>query len=71
MENHDTQPVYRLHDFIRAQFFQPNMAYCEAGRVNRIERLHLVIDSVCPDTNNAGDSTVPALADGAGGSPIG
>jgi hypothetical protein len=57
-------------DFIEAQLIQPFVAHREAGKVRSFERLHLVIDSVRPDTNHAGRSTVPVLADGAGGSAI-
>jgi hypothetical protein len=71
LQDRDTQRVYRLYDFTKAQLIQPNVAYCVAGKVNSADRLYLVIDSVRPDTKHAGRPTVPALADGAGGSPIG
>ena len=66
----DTQRVYRLHDFTKAQLIRPNMAYCVAGKVNSAGKLYLVIESVRPDTKHARSSTVPAHADGAGGSII-
>jgi hypothetical protein len=71
LDDRDTQRLYRLHDFIEAQLIQPIVAYREAGMVRSSDRLHLVIDSVRPDTNHAGRSTVHVLADGAGGSAIG
>ena len=71
MLDRDTQRVYRLYDFTKAQLIQPNVAYCVAGRVNSADRLYLVIDSVRPDTRHSRPSTVPALANGAGGSPTG
>jgi hypothetical protein len=66
LQDRDTQRVYRLYDFTKAQLIQPNVAYCVAGKVNSAERLYLVIDSVRPDTKHARRSTVPAPADGAG-----
>ena len=71
LQDRDTQRVYRLYDFTKAQLIQPNVAYCVAGKVNSTDRLYLVIDSVRPDTKHARHSTAPALADGAGGSSIG
>ena len=65
----DTQRVYRLYDFTKAQLIRPNMAYCVAGKVNSASKLYLVIESVRPDTRHAWSSTVPVPADGAGGSP--
>jgi hypothetical protein len=67
----DTQRVYRLYDFTKAQLIRPGVAYCVAGKVNSAAKLYLVIESVRPDTKHGGHSTVPAPADGAGGSPIG
>jgi hypothetical protein len=69
MLDRDTQRVYRLFDFSKAQLIRPNVAYCVAGKVNSADRLYLVIDSVRPDTRHSRPSTVPLLADGAGGSP--
>ncbi|HSC55743.1 MAG TPA: hypothetical protein VLC51_00995 [Nitrospira sp.] len=65
LQDRDTQRVYRLYDFTKAQLIQPNVAYCIAGKVNSAERLYLVIDSVRPDTKHPRRSTVPAPADGA------
>jgi hypothetical protein len=70
LQDRDTQRVYRLYDFTKAQLIQPNVAYCVAGKVNSADRLYLVIDSVRPDTKHSRRSTAPAPADGAGGSPI-
>ena len=67
----DTQRVYRLHDFTKALLIRPDVAYCVAGKVNSAGKLYLVIESVRPDTRHTRPSTVPAPADGAGGSPIG
>jgi len=67
LQDRDTQRVYRLYDFTKAQLIQPSVAYCVAGKVNSADRLYLVIDSVRPDTKHTRSSTVPAPADGAGG----
>jgi hypothetical protein len=66
----DTQRVYRLYDFTKAQLIRPNVAYCVAGKVNSAGKLYLVIESVRPDTRHARHSTAPVPADGAGGSGI-
>jgi hypothetical protein len=66
----DTQRVYRLHDFSKAQLIRPGVAYCVAGKVNSAGNLYLVIESVRSDTQHAGTSIIPTPADGAGGSPI-
>ena len=66
----DTQRVYRLYDFTKAQLIRPNVAYCVAGKVNSAEKLYLVIESVRPDTKHGRHSTAPVPADGAGGSTI-
>ena len=70
LQDLDTQRVYRLHDFTKAQLIQPGVAYCIAGKVNSAGRLYLVIESVRPDTRRTGSSTVPVPADGAGGSAM-
>jgi len=66
----DTQRVYRLYDFTKAQLIRPNVAYCVAGKVNSAGKLYLVIESVRPDTGHGRHSTVPVPADGAGGKTI-
>ena len=66
----DTQRVYRLHDFTKAHQLVPGQAYCVAGKVNSADKLYLVIESVRLDTKHARSSTVPALADSAGGLPL-
>jgi hypothetical protein len=68
MQDRDTQRVYRLYDFSKAQLIRPDVAHCVAGKVNSADRLYLVIESVRPDTKHRPVSTVPAPADGAGGS---
>lgn len=63
----DTQRVYRLYDFTKAQLIRPDMAHCVAGKVNSADKLYLVIESVRPDTKPGRHSTVQVPADGAGG----
>jgi hypothetical protein len=70
MQDHDTRRVYRLYDFSKAQLIRPGVAYCVAGKVNSADKLYLVIDSVRLDTKHRRVSTVPAPADGAGGSAV-
>ena len=70
MQDRDTQRVYRLYDFTKAQLISPDQAYCIAGKVNSADRLYLVIESVRPDTKHSRCSIAPAPVDGAGGSLI-
>jgi hypothetical protein len=63
----DTKRVYRLYDFSKAKLISPDVAYCIAGKVNRADKLYLVIESVRPDTKHRRDSTAPVPVDGAGG----
>jgi hypothetical protein len=70
MQDCDTQRVYRLYDFTKAQLISPNQAYCIAGKVNSADKLYLVIESVRPDTKHPWCSNAHARVDGAGGSLI-
>ena len=65
----DTQYVYRLHDFSKAQLIRPNVARGIAGHVNSADKLNLVIESVRPGTRDSRSSAVN-VRDGAGGLPI-
>jgi hypothetical protein len=67
LQDRDTQRVYRLYDFTKAQLISPDMAHCVAGKVNSADRLYLVIESVRPDTKHLRESNAPAHADGTGG----
>ena len=67
----DTQRVYRLYDFSKAQLIRPGVAYCVSGKVNSADKLYLVIESVRPDTKHVRSSTAPVPADGAGGMAMG
>ena len=71
MQDRDTQRVCRPYDFIKPHRLPPDQAHRMAGKVNSADRLHLVIESVRPDTKHARCFTVPVPADGAGGSAIG
>ncbi len=70
MQDRDTQRVYRLYDFSKAQLIRPDVAYCVAGKVNSADKLYLVIESVRPDSKRRRSSTDPAPADGAGGPTV-
>ncbi len=70
MQDRDTQRVYRLYDFTKAQLITPGQAHCITGKVNSTDRLYLVIESVRPDTKHLRRSKAPAHADGAGGPPL-
>ena len=70
MQDRDTQRVYRLYDFTKAQLIPPDQAHCIGGKVNSAGKLYLVIESVRPDTKHARCANAPAHADGVGGSLI-
>jgi hypothetical protein len=70
MRDRDTQRVYRLYDFSKAQLIRPDVAYQVAGKVNSADKLYLVIESVRLDTKRRRVSTTPVPADGAGGRPM-
>ena len=63
MQDRDTQRVYQLYDFSKAQLIQPKVAYCVAGKVNSADKLYLVVESVRPDTKHRRDSNVPVTTD--------
>ena len=65
----DIQRVYRACDFHTAQLIPPDQTYSDAGNVNSVGRLNLVIESAQPDTKHIRDSIDRAHADGAGGLP--
>jgi hypothetical protein len=46
MLDHDTRRVYRLFDFTKRLRLTPGRAYCVAGKVNSVNTLSLVIESV-------------------------
>ena len=70
MRDRDTQRVYRLYDFSKAQLIQPGVAYCVAGKVNSADKLYLVIESVRLDMKPRRVSPAPVPADGAGGPTV-
>ena len=67
MLDHDTRRVYRLFDFTKRLRLTPGRAYCVAGKVNSVNTLYLVTESVKLDTKHKRFSTAPAPHDGAGG----
>ena len=70
MLDRDTQRVYRLFDFTKRLHLMPDRPYCVAGKVNSVNTLYLVIESVKPDTKHDRLSMAPVHADGAGGSAV-
>ena len=67
MLDRDTQRVYRLFDFTKRLRLTSGRAYCVAGKVNSVNTLYLVIESVKLDTKHRWSSIDPARADGVGG----
>jgi hypothetical protein len=67
MLDHDTRRVYRLFDFTKRLRLRPDRPYCVAGKVNSVNTLYLVVESVKLDTKHESRSTTPVTVDGAGG----
>ena len=67
MLDHDTRRVYRLFDFTKRLRLWPDRPYCVAGKVNSVNTLYLVVESVKLDTKHERHSTAPDAAEGAGG----
>jgi len=63
----DTRRVYRLLDFTKRFRLSSDRAYCVAGKVNSVNTLYRVIESVKLDTKHRWSSIAPARTDGAGG----
>lgn len=70
MLDRDTHRVYRLFDFTKRLRPLPDRPYCVSGKVNSVNALYLVIESIKPDTHHQRLSLPPAPPDGAGGSPM-
>lgn len=67
----DTRRVYRLFDFTKRLRLLPGRPYCVAGKVNSVNTLYLVIESVRVDTKHERlSTTAPVPAEGAGGRPV-
>jgi hypothetical protein len=71
MRDDSTRRVYRLYDFTKSLILTPGQYYCVSGKVNSADKLYLVVESVKPDTKHTAVSIALALADGAGGRPMG
>jgi hypothetical protein len=67
MLDYDTRRAYRLFDFTKRLRLSPDRAYCVAGKVNSVNTLYLVVESVKLDTKHQPRSTAPVPAGGAGG----
>jgi hypothetical protein len=57
----DTQRVYRLYDFSKAQLIRPGVADYVPGKVNGADKLYLVIESVRLDRKPRRVSTAPVF----------
>jgi hypothetical protein len=66
----DTRRVYRLFDFTKRLRPIPGRAYCVAGKVNSVNTLYLVVESIKLDSKHRPSSTAPVPNDGAGGLPL-
>jgi hypothetical protein len=66
----DTRRVYRLFDFTKRLRPIPGRAYSLAGKVNSVNTLYLVVESIKLDSKHRPSSTAPVPNDGAGGLPL-
>ena len=60
----DTRRVYRLLDFTKRFRLRSDRAYCVAGKVNSVNTLYLVVESVKLDTKHRWSSIAPVPVDG-------
>jgi len=67
MLDRDTRRVYRLFDFTKRLRPIPGRAYCVAGKVNSVNTLYLVVESIKLDTKHGSSSIALPPDDGAGG----
>jgi hypothetical protein len=67
MLDRDTRRVYRLFDFTKRLRPIPGRAYCVAGKVNSVNTLYLVVESIKLDTKHGWPSIALPPDDGAGG----
>ena len=67
MLDYDSRRVYRPLDFTKRLRLWPDRPYCVAGKVNSVNTLYLVIESVKLDTKHERLSSVPVAAERAGG----
>jgi hypothetical protein len=67
MVAHDTRRVYRLLDFTKRLQPMPGKAYCVAGKVNSVQTLYLVVESIKLDPKHRYSSLDLPPADGADG----
>jgi len=67
MLDHDARRVYRLFDFTKGLHLTAGHAYCVAGKIDSVNTLYLVIESVKLDTKHERRFTDPVPAEGAGG----
>ena len=63
----DTQRVDRLFDITKSLRLTPGHACVAGSKVNSVNTLYLVIESVRLDTKHSRSSNAPTLPDGAGG----
>jgi hypothetical protein len=65
MLDRDTRRVYRLLDFTKRLRPVPGRAYCVAGKVNSVNTLYLVVESIKLDAKHRWSSMAPSPDDGA------
>ena len=70
MLDHDTRRLYRLFDFTKRLRPIPGRAYCVAGKVNSVNTLYLVVESIKLDSKHRWSSIAPVPDEGAGGQAL-
>ena len=67
MLDQDTRRVYRLFDFTKRLRPIPGKAYCVTGKVNSVNTLYLVVQSIKLDSKHQRSFIAPDPDDGADG----
>ena len=53
LKDRDTKRCYKIYDFSKTVFFEPDKPYCISGMVNSADKLYLVLEKVKYDKRNA------------------
>lgn len=53
LKDRHTNRCYKVYDFSKAIFFEPDKIYCISGKVNSADKLYLVLDKIKEDNKNS------------------
>jgi len=53
LQDRDTNRCYKIYDFLKSAFFEPDKPYCIFGKVNSADKIYLVLNGVKEDKKNS------------------